>query len=1650
MKFMVRGAGALLVCAVLVAPAWGQVTIPEEYGKTIKSAEAVGALGPNLFGDQTSFYTGATTFSATDVSLPGNSSLPVAVGRRFVVQSRDMEAVNNLMSADGMFADWELDIPHLHAVFSTAAYDSNGGWQVRNGQGDPNLRCSAGGLREPLVATGSFGGLWEASEYWHGYNAYIPGVGDQEMLSVGTSNPHQPTDGKTYEWVTNNQWYFSCLPNTANGVPGEAFLAISPDGTRYWFDWFASREASTIVKEKGPVQALSESGESTTSTTDATSSDQVTTMAPVGDKTSLTRMEVWILPTRVEDRFGNYVTYTYDATHPWRLTTIAANDGRQLTLGYNTDGDIASVSDDTRTWIYRYSSGLSEVELPDTSKWLINFGTVRQAYTSPQPNQNIVAFCEQPSSGATQPIYTGTITHPSGAVGEFRFQSKLHGRSYVPKVCIKPDPYGAADYAHNPFYFDTVGLIQKTISGPGLPVAQWSYTYGPPNNSWAEDCTSGCVATKTVEVTGPGDFVRYTFGNKYRDTDGKLLKVETGSALTSILKTETTTYLLDPTNQAYPSQVGRSPYLRGDHSAEKLTPSIQRQITQQGTTFTWQANQTNGVYSFDQFANPLSVTRASSLGYTQTNVTEYEHNTSKWVLGQVKKLTTDGIEVSRTDYHAITALPTASYSFNKLQHSAAYYTDGTLRQLTDGRNYTTTFSVWNRGIPELIQYPATPDQPTGASVSAHANPLGWIEWAEDENGYRTCYGYDAMGRLANITHPSETAPVENDVCDTSKWAQTTRTFAPVLTSEYGIAGGHWKQIVSTGNARKVSYFDAMWRPLVTESYDSADAANTRSVSVTRYDAGGHPVFQSYPLRSLTDYATVTQGSRTTYDSLDRVTRVEQDSELGVLASTTEYLTGFQTRVTNPRGHATTTSYYVYDQPTQDLPRVMLLPEGARTTVYRDVFGKPTTLVRGNADSSVWNGRYYVYDANQQLCKRVELETGTTAMGYDAAGNLAWSAAGLPWSNTTDCTIDTTGRRADRTYDARNRLKTLSFPDGVGNQVWTYTPDSKPDQITTYNATNNGVPVINAYHYNRRRLLDGQGESISQPEWYTWGLGYGYDGNGNLASHVYPNNVTVDYAPNALGQPTKAGTYATGVSYHPNGAIAQFTYGNGIVHTLAQNTRQLPDRSKDAYGGTSTLDDSYDFDENGNVAAISDGLAGAWGNRTMTYDGLDRLKTTTTTSPMFGSEGASYEYDVLDNLTRVHVGGTAARDHYYCYDAAWRLTNVKTTSCSGASVIGLGYDLQGNLDNKNGQNYDFDFGNRLRIVTGKEHYRYDGHGRRALAWAPGYANGNILSQYDMGGVLRYQQDSRKSKQYAHFYLGGSLVATRETPIGTNNHVVKYQHTDALGSPVAVTDASRVVLERSEYEPYGKVLNRPVHDGPGYTGHVEDAATGLTYMQQRYYDPGIGRFLSVDPVTADGNTGGNFNRYWYANNNPYRFKDPDGRCSTGWGFLPCPIPVSMRDPAMVRADQIRGHDGRMVMGFVGGSAALGAAPAVAVETGAATGLANLANKAATAAEGMLVKARDTVLTKTAEAGKVVATKVGEAAQAVAARVSNVVTNVLTNPAVTSFLGSEVRMEQASDVATETVEGLTGVESPAATPQGLAAGAFAEEIRDRLDEN
>ncbi|KAF1705835.1 wall associated protein, partial [Pseudoxanthomonas sacheonensis] len=676
----------------------------------------------------------------------------------------------------------------------------------------------------------------------------------------------------------------------------------------------------------------------------------------------------------------------------------------------------------------------------------------------------------------------------------------------------------------------------------------------------------------------------------------------------------------------------------------------------------------------------------------------------------------------------------------------------------------------------------------------------WITAATDENGFTTSYGYDAMGRMASIVYPTG---------DSTVWNTTTQNFIQINYDEHGLAPGHWRSSRATGNGYLNVYYDAMWRPVLEEKLDLGNVSGTVSQVVKRYDVSGRLAFQSYPANNVADFQAVTQGIRTSYDALDRVTRVEQDSELGVLASTTEYLTGFQTRVTNPRTFQTTTTYKAYDTPSFDLPITIQEPENKSTTITRDVFGKPTSIARsGGGVSAV---RSYVYDGYQQLCKTIEPETGATVMDYDNAGNVAWSASGLTGSNYADpaqCSRNegaTSGRAAVRQYDSRNRPTYLFFPDHRGDQSWTYTPDGLVATAATDNEGSALGRVNNAYTYNKRRMLTG--ESVSQPGWYTWSIGYGYDANGSLASQTYPTGLAINYAPNALGQATQAGSYATGAQYYPNGALKQFTYGNGLTHNLSQNARQLPLRVTD---GGNALDHEYAYDANANVTAIYDYIIGAptAQHRFMTYDNLDRL--TGAGSAMFGGSDHwhFFTYDALDNLKSWKQAGL--KDYAeYVYDAKNQLTNIKNTA--GATVVGLSYDVQGNLANKNGQLYSFDYGNRLRTVPNKEAYLYDGHGRRVQTTK--IDGSKTLWQYSQSGQMLFSWNGPSSeKTHENVYLGGSLVATIDHDWPSNAVIAtKYQHTDALGSPVAVTNEAGTVIDRTNYEPYGAAINKPAYEG-----------------------------------------------------------------------------------------------------------------------------------------------------------------------------------------------------------------------------------------------
>ncbi len=121
--------------------------------------------------------------------------------------------------------------------------------------------------------------------------------------------------------------------------------------------------------------------------------------------------------------------------------------------------------------------------------------------------------------------------------------------------------------------------------------------------------------------------------------------------------------------------------------------------------------------------------------------------------------------------------------------------------------------------------------------------------------------------------------------------------------------------------------------------------------------------------------------------------------------------------------------------------------------------------------------------------------------------------------------------------------------------------------------------------------------------------------------------------------------------------------------------------------------------------------------------------------------------------------------------------------------------------------------------------------------------------------------------------GLLVPHRSVPDAcfcTNNNT----HTELLGLPIKGDNGSSYA---EHHRPWGEKKDHPTQlaDDVGYTGHQNDIATGLTYMQARYYDPEIGRSYAVDPVQYTGSNSTKFGKYTYARNNPFRFVDPDGR-------------------------------------------------------------------------------------------------------------------------------------------------------------------------------
>lgn len=291
----------------------------------------------------------------------------------------------------------------------------------------------------------------------------------------------------------------------------------------------------------------------------------------------------------------------------------------------------------------------------------------------------------------------------------------------------------------------------------------------------------------------------------------------------------------------------------------------------------------------------------------------------------------------------------------------------------------------------------------------------------------------------------------------------------------------------------------------------------------------------------------------------------------------------------------------------------------------------------------------------------------------------------------------------------------------------------------------------------------------------------------------------------------------------------------------------------------------DYDQAYRIQYGTDGNVIADERNQYTYDSHGQLIRVS------GADESSYTYDSRGNLLSKTEDGISAQ--YTYTNAQWP---DQVTAVDG---VALTYDQVGNLTGYGARQYNWTRGKLLESVTdeqGSYTYTYDADGYRATKVT---ANGKTTFD-TIGGQLLAQAGPEGNLYFQ--YSGG-------TPFGFVLDDIQYYYlTNLNGDVVGITDAQGNLLAQYVYDPWGKLLqiNTTEPDNADqlavatanplrYRGYYYDSETGMYYLQSRYYDPDLGRFISADDF--DCLTTSNFfsvNAYAYCWNSPIAFKDSEG--------------------------------------------------------------------------------------------------------------------------------------------------------------------------------
>jgi RHS repeat-associated protein len=572
---------------------------------------------------------------------------------------------------------------------------------------------------------------------------------------------------------------------------------------------------------------------------------------------------------------------------------------------------------------------------------------------------------------------------------------------------------------------------------------------------------------------------------------------------------------------------------------------------------------------------------------------------------------------------------------------------------------------------------------------------------------------------------------------------------------------------------------------------------------------------------------------------------------------------------------------------------------------------------GNAIGCLFNNTTSCmqYDGFDELVNSVHsnaqgLFDATTSHTYDLLGRTTG------WSTVDTSSGSPITTAASYTYD------TQIF--GLGKLVAT--------QSTATMGTSTNT-VTTAHYYDNAGRPRGMDETI---DGQIYSVRESYDNEGRLSEADYPAigssalpGVSVQYAytPSEYVQglqyqiPLACVPPAT-TCYQPLWTPQVLNADDAVVAAEVGNTAGSPLRILNTYdaamgrlqetqaavltlqqGHTTVMDLSYGYDPNGLVNTRTDAV----NNRAehYVYDGAHRLVAwglincpgVCATLPTGTGTLQQYGYEDNGNLTQVTTTPIVALNATPVFSPSPLQANTYgengagphalTTQTVSTGAVAYGYDALGRQVTGNGRTVTYnayDLPVQLTTPTGSWSFQYNAFGERVKK------AGTDGTTYYVGDAYEKRLSANGTEANDIYKLSGEQVEISETNGSVGRITTDFVVTDPLGSVGTVIDATTLATQNTFfYDPFGARISaagaaytpaRLPLVREGFTGQEQEDDLGgapgaaLINFKGRMYDPGLKRFLSMDPMVGAPSFGQSWNPYSYVYNSPLNNIDPSG--------------------------------------------------------------------------------------------------------------------------------------------------------------------------------